>query len=237
MHSFQEGGFKPGRRGVSFHAALTISPDGDFLDEMEVATRVERAEVTISIDGASKAGTTTSADDPDPPPSSAERDEAAQAAVTLEQAARAAAAQRRVSTAGNLAVYLRSRFACVAGELLVLDPHLLAPSHAGGALALLSTFDRPVRALSGTLGAEAKTLPSGYGQIQARMRPDGRATFHDRVWIVGPTALAVGASVNGLLGEKARRRATTVSELSHADSQLWRDQFETWWSSAPYEPR
>lgn len=217
--------------------AMLISPDGQLLDEMPVALRAERVEITISIDGAKTDGHTTSAGDPDPPPSSAERDEAAQAAVTLEHAARTAAAQRRVSTAGDLAAYLRSRFACVAGELLVLDPHLLAPSHASDALALLDTFDRPVRALSGTLSPETKTLVADYPQIHARMLPDGRATLHDRVWIVGPTALAVGASVNGLLGAKARRRATTVSELPHADSQLWRDQFETWWSSAPREPR
>lgn len=121
----------------------------------------------------------------------------------------------------------------MAGELLVLDPYLLAPGHAADALALLATFDRPVRGLSGALGPEARALLTGYPRIQARMLPDGRRTLHDRVWVVGPTALAVGASVNGLLGETARSRATTVSELPHADAELWRTQFETWWSSGP----
>jgi hypothetical protein len=67
-------------------------------------------------------------------------------------------------------------------------------------------------------------------KIDVRALPDGAASMHDRVWFLGETGLAGGASPDGFLPKAgSTRRASVATELSHGDAALWRAQFEDWW--------
>jgi hypothetical protein len=99
-----------------------LSSSGDLLDERPVVSRVEQVTMTMHVEGSSTPASIIEIGDKKPPPSDAERDEAVRATVELEAEAREAAARRRISTAGELEGYLRWRFSCRAGELLLLIP-------------------------------------------------------------------------------------------------------------------
>jgi hypothetical protein len=227
-----------GPRRTEWGMAL-LAADGRVLDERPVARRVERASIDIRVGDSDEPATTVVVGDKQAAPSATEHDEAVQIAIQLEEQARETAAGRRLSTLGDLESYLRWRFSCRAGELLILDPYLLGRNREERltpreeeVLTLLKTLDRPIRAMTGERPmTPALTRLAGSG-IDARQIPGGKNALHDRVWIVGETALLVGTSVNSFLRSpsKAGGRATTASELPHADAKLWRERFEDWWS-------
>jgi hypothetical protein len=183
-----------------------FAPDGRLLDERQTGRRFERGRVRTED----------------------EMDDAVRTARQLVTEARKAAAERRLSSIGELERYLRSRFAYRNGELLLLDPNLLGGDVATitATIAMLKALDRPIRALCSNVPAAVATqLPA---HIDARRLPNGKATLHDRVWIVGDTGLLVGGSVNTFAGP-GRRPETTATELPYADVALWRARFSAWW--------
>jgi hypothetical protein len=218
-----------GPRRADWGVAL-LSPDGRLLDERPVLKRYEQISFALHVDGSDVPASVHVVGDRQSPPSATERDDARAAAIDLENAARDAAAQRRISTSGALEEYIRWRFACRAGELLVLDPHLL-DSDAARVVAFLGRLSRPVRALTRSVPVLARPQVNTAPGIEVRALPNGKASLHDRIWIVGETALLVGTSVNSFLRAPAGKpqRATTVTELPHADAAAWRRQFESWW--------
>ncbi len=219
-----------GPRRTAWGMVLRAS-DGTLLDERPVAQRVEAISFAIRIGDSAQPASEFTVGDQQPPPLDKEILEAKRAAEQLFTEANAAAAQRRTSTAGDLERYLRWRFSCRDGELLVLDPYLLNQGDASTTIAFLSAFGRPVRAL-------CKSIPSSFiselalAGIDARVLPQGSSTLHDRVWLVGETGLLVGGSINTFVGP-GRKPATTVTEMPWADAALWRDQFEKWWPDTP----
>jgi hypothetical protein len=166
--------------------------------------------------------------DPDPPPRSAERDRAVLDSERINAAARHAAAERRVSDSGELGVYLRRRFSARSGELLILDPHLFEADQIALETFLVS-LDRPIRALTSRLRRPVKKMVKRLARLEARELSTGGGALHDRVWIVGETGLMVGSSAASLINPKTRR-TTTIAELSFADTAIWRQRFEEWWS-------
>jgi len=60
---------------------------------------------------------------------------------------------------------------------------------------------------------------------------NGEDDLHDRVWIVGETAVLVGNSIKAMLRDKAGR-TTSASELPVGDAAFWRERFDTWWAAA-----
>lgn len=218
-----------GARRADWGLALLTS-DGKLLDERPVAKRVEQVKMAMHVNGASKPSSVIDIGDRKPQPSGAERDAAIRATIAIEAEAREAAAGRRISTAGELERYLRWRFSCRAGELLVLDPHLL-DDKPEDVVAFLAGFSRPVRVLARSVPPVAQALLSSAPQIDARPLPNGISTLHDRIWIVGETGILVGTSVGSFLADPAGapRRATTATDLPFADAVLWRERFTEWW--------
>ncbi len=212
-----------GPAGTAWGVSL-IAPDGALLDEMPTANRVETIRMSFSVMGSQpSAAHTTVIGNRGPRPEGHELDEAVAAAREILQAATDAAATRRISTLADLRDYLRWRFSCRSGELLLLDPYLLSGQAVSDTLAFLGSLDRSIRALC----ANIPTVPLP-GSLQARRLPQGHRSLHDRVWIVGETGLLVGGSVSTFTSRY--RSATTVTELPRADVALWRQQFESWWT-------
>ncbi|HST55403.1 MAG TPA: hypothetical protein VLJ42_05855 [Solirubrobacteraceae bacterium] len=209
-----------------------LSNSGELLDERPVATRVEQIRMTMHIDGSSTPSSVIEIGDKKPPPSEMERDEAVQATIVVESEARQAAARRRISTAGELEQYLRWRFCCRQGDLLLLDSYLL-DDKPKETLAFLAGLNRSIRALTRSVKPEITPLLSSIPQLDVRALPNGKSTLHDRIWIVGETGILVGASVGSFLAdvEGVPRRATTATDLPFADAAIWRDRFEEWWPS------
>ena len=184
-----------------------FAPDGHLLDERETGRRFEGGHVHTEE----------------------EMDDAVRTAEQLVTDARKAAAERRLSSIGDLERYLRGRFAFRNGELLLLDPHLFSgdADRIAATIDLLTALHRPVRALCNKVPPDvASQLLST--DIDPRLLPHGKATLHDRVWIVGDTGLLVGGSINTFAGT-GRRPETTATELPFADVSLWRDRFTAWW--------
>lgn len=219
-----------GPRGTCWGVSL-LAPDGQLLDERPVVRRVERIELSVSIAGADGPAMESVVGDRRPQPTEAERDAAVVAAEELEAATATRAASRRIWTAGELESYLRWRFSARAGELLVLDPYLLAGHETVECvLSFLLGLRRPIRALT------AKPPDSGLaalrkrgGNLDVRGLPNGSNTLHDRPWPVGETGVLVGASLNHFLRDESA--ATTAVDLPFADVAAWRERFERWWSA------
>lgn len=221
-----------GPRGTCWGVAL-IGPDGQLLDERPVVRRIERIELSLGIIGEKESAIKSVVGDQRPHPSDAERDAAVAAAKKLEVETAARAARRRISTAGELEDYLKWRFSARAGELLVLDPYLLA----GDQEVVERVFDflmglrRPVRALTAK-ASEGGLAVIGNGDaadIKVRGLPNGSATLHDRPWLVGETGVLTGASLNHFLQEESP--ASTAVDLPFADAAEWRERFERWWAA------
>jgi hypothetical protein len=85
-----------------------------------------------------------------------------------------------LSTAGELEQYLRWRFSCHAGELLVLDPHLL-DDKPEDVVAFLAGLKRPVRVLARSIPPAAQAPLASAPRIDARPLPNGISTLHDRI--------------------------------------------------------
>lgn len=205
--------------------------DGRLLDERPAVPRYEQIAISLSVEGSSEPATTVTVGDRKAPPSLDEQHAATRAVKAIEDAARSAAAARRFSTAGELANYLQWRFALRDGELLLIDPYLLARAAARSfELNFLDKLERPVRGLTSNLTQPARVALGPFPQLSIAQLPAG-VDVHDRVWIVGETALLVGTSINGFLlsGTKPQTKITTASELPHADAVAWRDRFEQWW--------
>jgi hypothetical protein len=207
---------------------MLLGPAGELLDERPVVARVEQ---TVNVIGASTPGALSTVGDTKPPPSDPERDQAVAAANEIERQARKAAAHRRISTAGELAEHLRWRFSCRAGELLLLDPGLFSQNREAEVIEFLAAFGRPARMLTRGVHEAARDALSHAPQIVAKALPGGGKALHDRIWIVGETAVLVGASPGDFLAHPAGapRRASTAADLPHADAILWRERFEEWW--------
>lgn len=212
--------------------AMLLSPDGRVLDERPVVGRVERIELSLYVNASAETASVSITGDRQDPPNAAQRDEAVVQALELEAAARKAAAQRRISTAGELMRYLRWRFSCRAGELLILDVSLLRGAAARDlVLPFLQGLDRPIRALTKSVDASVESDVRQGSAIEARLLPHGTRTLHDRVWLVGDTGLLVGGSVNTFVPspDRGTSPATTVAELPYADVIEWHQRFESWW--------
>jgi len=201
-----------------------IAPDGALLDGMPTTNRVETIRMSFNTMGSPQAAaSTTVIGDPRPRPEGHELDQAVAVARQVLQAATDAAAARRVSTLADLRDYLRWRFSCRSGELLLLDPYLLTGHGLTDTITFLDSLDRPTRALCAHV--PTALLPTS---MDARRLPQGRRSLHDRVWIVGETGLLVGGSVSTFTSRYGS--ATTVTELPRADVALRRQQFERWWT-------
>ncbi len=225
-----------GPRRTPWGVAL-IAADGQLLDERPVAPRLEQIVMRFTTGRSSSEALTTVAGDRRDYPTRAAQDEATRLRADLDLEARRAAASRRFSDAGQIPAYLHWRFSCRAGELLLLDPYLLTDRRhdlRSQDLAFLQQLDRPVRALTGKLASNAAAEANESGFLNLRRLPYG-VHLHDRVWIVGDTALLLGSSVNGFLPGRGTSRATTASELPHADALLWKERFEEWWAAAAQE--
>jgi hypothetical protein len=208
---------------------MLIGPDGALLDELPVARRVERIDVAFGIKDASGPFSEFTIGDGRPPATPSERDEAVAMVAELEDDARKAAAQRRITTGPQLGAYLRRRFSCRAGELLVFDPYFFNVDRQK-LIAFLADFDRPIRVLTAEIRQPVERLLGRTSWLEARPLPKGVDDLHDRVWIVGATAVLVGNSIQALMSDKAGR-TTSASELPAGDSALWRERFETWWAA------
>jgi len=215
-----------------------LASDGRLLDERPLAPRFEQITIEFAAADANRSLSRSVVGDRNPAPSAAESDEAVALARELAVEAREAAAQRRLSTAGDLAKYLRWRFCCRAGELLILDPHLLRDD-AEREIEFLADLARPIRVLTGSISAAHNHAIGCLPQLNVRPLPHGRRSLHDRVWIVGETGLLIGGSVSTFLPSKIgkRSRATTATELPFGDAEVWRDLFDRWWqASKPVAP-
>lgn len=204
-----------------------FSADGRLLDDRPLAPRVEQISIVMSVE----AGIPLSKGvigDQGSVPTTAERADAVLAASEAIREARAEAARRRFSTAGELGEYLRWRFGCRAGELILLDPHLLPRDAWQDNLAFLQQLNRPVRALCRSVPQAVQKALANSPYIDVRALPNGLSNLHDRIWIVGETGLATGTSINGFNVTRPGR-ATTVTELPFADAAYWRQCFEQWW--------
>jgi hypothetical protein len=211
---------------------VLLGPSGELLDERPVVRRAEQINLTLHVEGSSSPASVSTMGDRRPPPSDPERDEAVQAATQAEHEARRAAAHRRISTVGELEAYLRWRFSCRAGELLLLDPGLFSQKdREEEVVRFLAGFNRPVRTLVRGVHQAARQALSAAPGITAKALPGGGKALHDRIWIVGETAVLVGASPGDFLSDPAGapRRATTATDLPFADAAIWRERFEEWW--------
>lgn len=228
-------GLSRGPRRAEWGLGLLTS-DGRLLDERPLARRYEQVTMEYAVAGANRPLSRSVVGDRNPHPSVPETDEAVTLARELTAEARKAAAQRRLSTAGDLAHYLRWRFCCRAGELLVLDRYLL-----GGdperQIKFLAGLARPIRALTGSVEGVHHAV-GRLPQLDVRCLPHGGPSLHDRVWIVGETGLLIGGSVSTFLTTSGRRpSATTATELPFSDVEVWRGLFESWWqASKPVAP-
>lgn len=211
-----------------------LGPDGWLVDELPVARRAERMELTMQVAGASEPFSTSVIGDRKPTPTEAERDQEAAAARELEEQTRAAAARRRLATADELEHYLRWRFSARAGELLLIDRYLLNGDEetVKRVVNFLVTFNRPIRALVTKVSESAPSALAAAPEVEVRKLSP--SAFHDRLWIVGESGLSVGASVNRFLrdGPKAKIPATTAVDLPFADTVAWQEKFEGWWPTA-----
>jgi hypothetical protein len=106
----------------------------------------------------------------------------------LEEDAQRAAAKRRITSGAELATYMRWRFSCREGELLILDPYIFR-SKGTRLLEFLASFDRQIRVLTAEIKPPAARLLARTPWLEARALPKGLGDLHDRVWIVGDTAL------------------------------------------------
>lgn len=88
--------------------------------------------------------------------------------MKLEAETAARAANRRISTAGELESYLKWRFSARAGDLLVLDPYLLAGETevVERVFSFLMGLRRPIRGLT------AKAPESGLAVLRERRAPN-----------------------------------------------------------------
>ncbi|MBS1894691.1 MAG: hypothetical protein JST59_25600 [Actinobacteria bacterium] len=206
-----------------------IGADGSLLDERPVARRVERIDVAFGIKDAPGPFSEFTIGDRRPPTTPTESDEAVAMVAELEEEARKAAAQRRITTGAELATYLRRRFSCRAGELLIFDPYFFNADRQR-LLAFLADFDRRVRVLTAEIRPPVARLLNRTPWLEARPLPKGADDLHDRVWIVGGTAVLVGNSIKAMISDNAGR-TTSASELPAGDSSFWRERFETWWAA------
>jgi hypothetical protein len=212
---------------------VLLGPSGELLDERPVVRRAEQINFTLHIKGSSTPASVSTVGDQRPPPSDPERDEAVEAAVRAETAARRAAADRRISTVGELKGYLRWRFSCRAGEVLLLDPGLFSQKdREEEVVRFLAEFNRPIRALVRGVHEKARQALSAAPMVTAKALPGGGKDLHDRIWIVGESAVLVGASPGDFLEDLAGvpGRATTAADMPFADAVIWRERFEGWWS-------
>jgi len=209
-----------------------MKSSGDLLDERPVASRVEEIKIAIHVNGGEEPSSVVHIGDKRPMPMNQDTDAAIKAAGLIEESAREAAGKRRLSTAGELESYLRWRFSCRQGELLVLDPHLLddKPEYVIG---FLQALNRPIRAIARSIPPGVPALLSAAPQLAVRVLPNGKSTLHDRIWMVGETGVLAGTSVGTFLADPAgaSRRATTATDLPYADAVLWREKFEEWWTA------
>jgi hypothetical protein len=208
---------------------MLIGSDGAILDERPVARRVERIDVALGIQDAPGPFSEFTIGEQRPPSTPTERDESVAMVAELEAEARRAAAQRRITTGAELATYLRRRFSCREGELLIFDPYFFNADRQK-LLTLLVGFDRRVRVLTAEIRPPVARLLNRTPWLEARALPKGVDDLHDRVWIVGSTAVLVGNSIKAMISDKAGR-TTSASELPAGDSAFWRERFETWWAS------
>jgi hypothetical protein len=208
------------------------SASGELLDERPVATRAEAMKLALHVNGREEPSSVIHMGDKRPVPTNPETDAAIRAAGAIEESAREAAGKRRLSTAGELASYLRWRFSCRQGELLLLDPYLLNDKPEA-VIGFLRALHRPIRALARSVPPGVPALLAAAPQLAVRQLPNGKHTLHDRIWIVGESAVLVGTSVGTFLADPAGapRRATTATDLPYADAVLWRDRFEGWWTT------
>jgi hypothetical protein len=218
-----------GPRGSDWGVTL-MGPDGALLDERLVARRIERIDIALGIKDAPASFSEFTIGDRRPLATPAETDEAVAMVTRLEDEARRAAAQRRITTGSELAIYLRRRFSCRAGELLIFDPYFFNADRQK-LLAFLADFDRLVRVLTAEIRPPVTRLLNRTPWLEARPLPKGEDDLHDRVWIVGETAVLVGNSIRAMLPGKAGR-TTSASELPAGDSAFWRERFDTWWAAA-----
>jgi hypothetical protein len=216
-----------GARRVDFGAML-LAGDGRLLDVLPLGRRIEQITMELGIKGAPGPASRSTIGDPDPPPEPAERDRAVLDSERIDAEARQAAAERRISGSGELSAYLRHRFSARSGELLILDPHLFEADPAA-LEAFLVSLDRPIRALTERLRRPVKRMVKRLENLEARELKAGGGALHDRIWIVGETGLMVGSSAASVINPRTRR-TTTISELSLADTNIWRQRFEEWWS-------
>lgn len=209
-------------------AVSLFSPDGRLLDERPMVPRIEQISLSIHVGDSAAPSSQSLIGDPDAPPDGAERAEVIASVTQLMTEARHAAAGRRFSTAGELERYLQWRFSHREGELLLLDPHLLDGDWVP-TIEFLERLHRPVRALARAVPNAAATYLRERRDVDIRDLPNGKATLHDRIWLVGETGLAVGTSINGFLRGARSSRATTATELPSGDAERWRQRFEGWW--------
>lgn len=206
------------------HTAWGVSllhADGHLLDARTVAPRIEKITIAVNQPLPKEEPITTG-----------QREAAGQQARDAEAASRQAAADRRFSTDGQLAEYLRWRFCCRAGELLIIDPYLLQASTLNRVIRFLDQLDRPIRALVGSIGTDARKLLYERPTIAARRLPSASKRMHDRVWLIGETGLLVGGSANTFLPDRdAPTRPTTAAPLPYGDTLAWRERFEAWWAT------
>ncbi|HEY1853682.1 MAG TPA: hypothetical protein VGG40_03780, partial [Solirubrobacterales bacterium] len=220
-----------GPRGTCWGVSL-IGPDGQLLDERPVVRRIERIELSVGIIGEEEPAMTGIVGDTRPSPTEPERDAAVLAAAKLQAEAAAQAAKRRISTAGELESYVKWRFSARAGELLVLDSYLLdgEPEIVERVFGFLLGLRRPIRALTAKQPERGLAALRDWGapHMEVRGLPNGKATLHDRLWLVGETGVLVGTSLNEFLKEASA--ASTAVDLPFADAAAWRDKFENWWA-------
>lgn len=105
-------------------------------------------------------------------------------------------------------------------------------------LEFLKSLNRPVRALTaGSISnKKVRAYLDSHHEIDVRKIPGGEKSLHDRVWIVGDTGLLVGTSAGSFLKNPAGkpRRASTATEMPHADVGIWTAQFEQWWTKTQW---
>ena len=189
-----------------------FASDGRLLDERPVAKRFEAGSIRFE-DELGGVPAIVTVGDPQPTPTAVEMSDAAEAATNIEAQAREAAAKRRVSTRGELESYLLWRLSCRAGELLIADPYLLSPPFEA-TIAFLKKLDRPVRGVAPGI-PDARKLLEEASAVEIRKLGALGKELHDRLWIVGETALLVGTSpgsflpkVNAQPRERQRQSAT-----------------------------
>lgn len=133
---------------------------------------------------------------------------------------------RIITDQAGAVTVVRNNLASVSGELWVMDPYF--GSHTTDWI-VLQGLSVSVKVLS---GQDARPPPMAMANVEVRRWNGGGAPpFHDRFYLWEGRGLSVGTSPSGLGKRDAR-----VDRMRLSETDGWRAQFLSYWSSSDFVP-